>query len=867
MKETASLVLKVDSRGVSKASGALGGFTGAAGRAEGANGKLGKSLLKGTAVFLGIGTAILAARKGFDLFVNTAKQFEQSLAEVKAVTQATSAEMVGMEKAARKLGATTRFSASEAAEGMRFLGMAGFETSEIITAMPGLLDLAAASGLDLGTAADITSNIMSGFNLVASESSRVADLLAGAASSANTNVQQLGEGMKFVAPLASAFNIEIEDVTAAMGVMSDAGLQASLAGTGLRIALAKMADVTPDAEKALKKYGLTAEDVDPSTNNLVDTITRLSEAGLTATDALEIFDIRGAPAILALTSQSGRLNELAESFRNIDGRAKEMAETMADTLTGDLLIAKSALQELALVINDKSGLTDSLRDATQAATELFRTLADGGEATTLTGLVEQFREAERIAGRIVIGGKGEQAKLAGLAGKLSDVVDTTSTEEATKQISELNRRIAESRELIKTPRKPELLDRFRNKSPLETEKANLEELLAVRRDSVALLGEIFNRAAEDELATTQAAAEKKLETERQANVNAAIERKTANDETIAATENILSTQEEKIAASYQRQIDLVKKNVTDTIAQESLIKELREKRDSDLASLSESSEETRAQEKADRELQREQDKADRLIEQQENQLEQLRVSLLTEEEAIQESYENRMKIIAQSSEDTGDLLVRIEEKKNKDLRDLQTEQWNNATSAFGNLQDNLLILARTGNSKIGKVYKAAAIAQAIIATIKSVQNALADVPWPFNYPAAAVAAAAGAANISAIRNQPVGNYADGGILGGNSPTGDKLNFNGNSGEVVLNFAQQKELMSLANGKKQGGKGITVNINTLPGETADVRQDESGNMDITIRRITQGIAKQLFEGQGDVDRGLGVALRRRGLASA
>ena len=250
-------------------------------------------------------------------------------------------------------------------------------------------------------------------------------------------------------------------------------------------------------------------------------------------------------------------------------------------------------------------------------------------------------------------------------------------------------------------------------------------------------------------------------------------------------------------------------------------------------------------------------------------IERLRQDMRTEEEIIQQSFKARKDIVEKSSEDTGDLLARIEEKKNKDLRKLQQSQWDKATSAFGDLQNNLLILARTGNSKIGKVYKAAAIAQAIIATIKSVQNALADVPWPFNYAAAAVAVAAGAANVQAIRNQPIGQYADGGILGGNSPSGDRLTFKGNSGEMILNFAQQKELLSMANGKKQsgGGGGVNVNVYTLPGETAEVKQDGAGNIEIMMRRVVSTVSKQLFEGHGQIDQGLGVALRRRGLASA
>jgi len=166
-----------------------------------------------------VGAGLAALKVGMD--------FEEGMSKVQAISGATGQDLELLRNQARELGETTRFSATEAASGMEFLAMAGWETQEILSGMPGLLDLAASSNMDLGRAADIASNIISGFNMEASEATRVADVLAKGASTANTNVEQLGGAMKYAAPIANTLGLELEGLTAAVGFMSDAGRNAA----------------------------------------------------------------------------------------------------------------------------------------------------------------------------------------------------------------------------------------------------------------------------------------------------------------------------------------------------------------------------------------------------------------------------------------------------------------------------------------------------------------------------------------------------------------------------------------------------------------------------------------------------------------
>ncbi len=293
-----------------------------------------KMSLSGVASITALGAAAgLVAREG----VRVLADFSQAMSTVAAVSQATGNQLTEMTAKARELGATTRFSATQAAEGMLFLARAGFDTDEILGSIEGTLQLAQAGALDLGRAADIASNILSGFRLEVDQTGRIVDVLALAANSANTDVNQLGEAMKFVAPVAAGLGVSVEEATAAIAQLSNNGLQASLAGTGLRRVLSELESPAVKSRKILAEIGLTAADVRPSVQGLSNVIETLAKAGLDTGQALELFGDRGGPAFEVLSSSIPAMREMNAELANAEGTAARVAKVMDDNLNGAIL--------------------------------------------------------------------------------------------------------------------------------------------------------------------------------------------------------------------------------------------------------------------------------------------------------------------------------------------------------------------------------------------------------------------------------------------------------------------------------------------------------------------------------------------------
>ncbi|TPW26046.1 phage tail tape measure protein [Pararhizobium mangrovi] len=332
--------------------------------------------------------AFTAASVGIGSTIRTLASFEQSMSQVAAITRATGADLKAMRDVAKDLGATTEFSAAQAADGLKYLGMAGFDAQKSIAAIPSVLDLATAASMGLAQSADITSNIMSAFGIAANKASSVADILAAASSRANTDVGQLGDAMKYVGPVASSFGVSMSDAAAAVGVLSNNGLQGSMAGTGLRRVISSLANPTNAAVKALNAMGVAVESVNPKTHSLVDIVGRLAKAGLSGANALEIFGDRGGPAILALTRNAPQLRELTGQLSNVEGTAKRMADTMRDNLMGDLHNLASSAQSVVIAMGD-NGMTGVFRGVAQVGVVGLRFLADNmntvARATTVAG--------------------------------------------------------------------------------------------------------------------------------------------------------------------------------------------------------------------------------------------------------------------------------------------------------------------------------------------------------------------------------------------------------------------------------------------------------------------------------------------------
>lgn len=296
-----------------------------------------------TLPLVGAGVAVL----------KTAGDFEFSMNKVAAITGESGKSLEALEQQAKDLGATTQFSAGEAADAMTFLGMAGYDAQQILNAMPGTLDLAAAGNMELAQTADIVSNVLTGFGKDAEESGRLADIMAKTITTTNTDMMQLGDAMKYVAPVAQSAGVSLEETSAAIGLLGNAGIQGSMAGTTLRGAIARLLNTTPKTSKALKRLGVEVLDSSGNMLPLVDIVDQLGEAGATTGDLMQIFGQRAGPGMAALIEQgSDALAEQTDTLGDAGGTAKRIADKQMEGLRGAMLRLKAAGEAVAIAIGD-----------------------------------------------------------------------------------------------------------------------------------------------------------------------------------------------------------------------------------------------------------------------------------------------------------------------------------------------------------------------------------------------------------------------------------------------------------------------------------------------------------------------------------
>ncbi len=320
--------------------------------------------------------------------------FDKQMQAVLAITSATREEFAALTDTARKLGATTIFTAREAASGMEFLARAGFNAAETIAAIPAVLDLAIVGALGLAEAADIVSNIMTAFGIDVSRTSDAVDVLAFTAARSNTNVEELGQAMKFAAPIARNLNISLNETAAAMAILAGEAIKASLAGTGFRQTVLRLIDATPKSIKALDKLGLSFADVNPAANDLAKVFKNLQKAGFGVEEAIDIFGVRTAGVALILTKGADELEEFTERTKELSGFASEAATIMGDNLVDALKALRSAAEELILAFGE-AGATGALRSIIDVSTDVLRILSgmddvlitDGIAANLLAGAI------------------------------------------------------------------------------------------------------------------------------------------------------------------------------------------------------------------------------------------------------------------------------------------------------------------------------------------------------------------------------------------------------------------------------------------------------------------------------------------------
>ena len=296
----------------------------------------------------------------FGSSVTTAADFEQAMARVGAVSGATGEDFEKLSRQARDLGRDTQYSATQAANSQELLARAGFQTNEIISAMPHLLYMAGAEGMDLARAADIAAGTLRGFNLEASEMSRVANVLAKTSSSTNTSIDTLGESFKYVAPDAKALKVSIEEVAAIVGVMGDANIKASQAGVYLRGAFNKLVSPTNETKEALQKLGITIQNEFGELKSFDTLMQEFSEKmqGMTGFKKKElfgeIFDARSSTGMLAVLTafETGKLSRTIDDLYHVGEVAKEMYDRMSATAQGAQKRLESASEGMRIAIGN-----------------------------------------------------------------------------------------------------------------------------------------------------------------------------------------------------------------------------------------------------------------------------------------------------------------------------------------------------------------------------------------------------------------------------------------------------------------------------------------------------------------------------------
>lgn len=356
--DIANLVIRVTNDGLTAAQRELRRLRDEADGTQSSTSKLGENL-KRLAKYGAVSMGALAVAA-----IKVSGDFEESMNAVRAVSGATGKDFDDLRNLAKKMGAETAFSATEAANGMEYLAMAGMNTQQVLATIPNALSLAAAGSIDLAQSADILSNIMSGMGIAAEESARVADVLAQTAAGANTNISALGEAMKYVAPIAKTMGYSLEEASAAIGILGNAGIAGGQAGTSLRAILSRIA-ADKGAKETLADLGVTAVDSSGKMRSLTDILTDLQvkTKDLSSADQIEIFkDIAGAEAMGALAVlvdgvANESLPQLTAKLMEAEGAAQKMAEIRMEGLNGAIKTAKSAAEGFLIALGD-AGLLD-----------------------------------------------------------------------------------------------------------------------------------------------------------------------------------------------------------------------------------------------------------------------------------------------------------------------------------------------------------------------------------------------------------------------------------------------------------------------------------------------------------------------------
>lgn len=365
-------------------------------------------LMKKSAAVIGV-ASVVAAKKTIDV----GKSFEAGMSEVQAISGASGKDLEKLSAKAKQMGATTKFSATESATALKYMAMAGWKTNQMVSGLSGVMNLAAASGEDLGTVSDIVTDSMTAFGLKAKDSGHFADVLAKASSSSNTNVAMMGETFKYVAPLAGSMKYSIEDTATAIGLMANAGIKGSQAGTSLRSIITRLVKPPKDAATALNALGISTTKADGSMKPLRETMAELREkfSGLTesqkASYASSIAGQEAMSGLLAIVNASDSdFNKLQKAIDNSSGAAKKQADVMNNNLQGALYDLGSAAESVGIGIYEdiKTPLTKAVGVGTAQLRILSNKLKKGGIKEIVPK--EAINTVENLGKVAMVAGKG-----------------------------------------------------------------------------------------------------------------------------------------------------------------------------------------------------------------------------------------------------------------------------------------------------------------------------------------------------------------------------------------------------------------------------------------------------------------------------
>lgn len=347
--------------------------------------KVAATAITGTSTALA-GVATAAIKVGSD--------FEAQMSRVQAISGAAGDELESLKNQAIQLGADTAFSAKEAAEGMENLAAAGFTTTEIMDAMPGMLNLAAAAGEDLAASSDIAASTLRGFGLEASDAAHVADVLAENANRTNSSVAETGEAMKYVAPLARAAGISMEETAAAIGIMANAGIQGSQAGTTLRGALSRLSKPTDAMSAAMEELGVSFYDSNGKMKSLTEQVGMMRKATEGMTDEqknnylVTLYGQEALSGMLALMNEGeDALGDLTDAYEACDGSAEKAAETMQDNLQGAIEQLGGSAESLGIIFYES--VSDNLKDTVKVVNDSVDDITDAFTKGGLDKAIEQ----------------------------------------------------------------------------------------------------------------------------------------------------------------------------------------------------------------------------------------------------------------------------------------------------------------------------------------------------------------------------------------------------------------------------------------------------------------------------------------------